>query len=1050
MSLVVIPSGNIPVSQSDSNISLYEHQEKATAKLSSWSKTATENPAGLLVLPTGGGKTLTATYWLMQNVLSKGKKILWIAHRYSLLEQAYHSFELVCCRNISTGGKSSYSYRIISGKHNSAYSIRPDDDILISSKASLSVNKPAFRDWLEKNRDNFYFIIDEAHHAPAKGYRDLIRDMRQYGGRFFMLGLTATPFRTAEEEQGWMKKVFPDDILFRTSISELTSKGILSKAMFDRIPTNIDMQKWFERNNAEAVYNRIIRESKFDLDGAGKDAKLAASLIAENHERNMLIVETYKKDSSKYGKTLVFALNRAMAKLLYDYFKAANVRANYVISGREDGQDNETIIKDFKADKLDVLINVNIVTEGVDVPNVKTVFLTRPTKSKILMTQMIGRGLRGQKVGGTEVTYIIDFLDKWRDELVAWVIPEKLYEDEKDIGFTLPPPENFQSDKELSDWEILHTISEGKLAEFIQLANSKFDLSLFEQFSLIERVPLGYYYFDYEVTSDDGEGETKTCNVMVYDCMKAKFDELIDWLNNRHDEKFFNIEAMADEIDEKFFGEREELLGYSKENICDLLRFYSQKKGESPQFVEFAKRVEYDVSALAQHVADATYIEDEWNRSDGKWKNFFGEQNKMAFITSITAEVAKSAGLLKKSTNTLTAKEIQTAEKVPLDVLVTRNPDIYEKIRDTVYESALENGEYVDSQSGRRSKSRLDFEIGYKTPLNAGGKTEPANLRLVYMGASQYLPNTTLEDMPLSDIEHKDPAQYKRICDAVYRHYQFRNGDYYDERNNQRSDNRFDFEIGYKTPFNAGGKTMLANLYLVYNKSTYVTPPLIITAPDKTSSNTIQDTNLTWRLDDDGTLTISGTGDMDNYYDNKSPWYAQRDLIQKVVISAGIQSVGADAFCSCGNLKTISIPASVEIIESFAFAFCSNLESVEILGSLDEIATGAFKCCYSLREVKIHGTVTTISDGYSGHGAFQSCKKLANVNQILKDSIKKIGNYSFRYCESLQSVTIPPSVTDIGIQIFNGCKNLKEIRYKSGLRSAEKLGDGNSAKIIPY
>ena len=115
MNLEVIPSGNIPVVQGDSNIALYKHQTAACTKLVNWNNTATGNPAGLLVLPTGGGKTLTATYWLMQNILSHGKKILWIAHRYSLLEQAYHSFELVCCRNISMGGKSSYSYRIISG-----------------------------------------------------------------------------------------------------------------------------------------------------------------------------------------------------------------------------------------------------------------------------------------------------------------------------------------------------------------------------------------------------------------------------------------------------------------------------------------------------------------------------------------------------------------------------------------------------------------------------------------------------------------------------------------------------------------------------------------------------------------------------------------------------------------------------------------------------------------------------------------------------------------------------------------------------------------------
>ena len=1121
MNLNVVPSGTIPVAQRDSNIILYDHQKDASKKLSYWNANATGDPAGLLVLPTGGGKTLTATYWLMQNVLSKGKKILWIAHRYSLLEQAYHSFELVCCRNISIGGESSYSYRIISGIHTSAYSVRPDDDILIASKASLSVKKSAFRAWLEKNRDNFYFIIDEAHHAPAKGYRDLIRDMRQYGGRFFMLGLTATPFRTAEEEKGWMKKVFPDDILYRTSISDLTVKGILSKAKFDRIPTNIDMQKWFERNNAEAVYNRIIRERKFDLDGAGKDAKLAASLIAENHERNILIVGTYKKASSKYGKTLVFALNRAMAKLLYEYFKKAGVRANYVISGRDDGQDNEAIIKDFKADKFDVLINVNIVTEGVDVPNVKTVFLTRPTKSKILMTQMIGRGLRGQKVGGTEVTYIVDFLDKWRDELVAWVIPEKLYEEEKDIGFTLPllvitstSDEYVPSEKELSDWEILHTISEGKLAEFIQRANSKFDISLFEQFSLIERVPLGYYYFDYEFMGDDGEGEVKTCSVMVYDCMKAKFDELIDWLNNRPNEKFFDIEAMANEIDEKFFGEREKLLGYSKENICDLLRFYSQKKDESPQFVEFAKRAEYDVSTLVQYVTDASYIEKEWNRPDGKWKNFFGEQNKLAFLAAITAEVAKSVGLLKKPTNALTDEEIQTAQDEPLDVLITQHSGIYEKIRDAVYENARENGEYVDSQSGHRGKSRLDFAIGYKVPLSAGGKTVPNNLQLVYMGNSMPPNGDALENMSLRDIEHQAPAQYKRICYAVYRYYQFCNGDYYDEVNGRRSDNRLDFEVDYKVPLSAGGKTVLDNLHLVYKKSPLPPPPppvvnfkmvedllndlakstngqekgsfreRILKALPKLKEEAQQSrdadamekvgiyyrrideheeadrcyslarairngtpipgTNLTWRLDDDGTLTISGKGDMShNYYQTKNPWRNKKDSIQKVVIEPGVTSIGDMAFADCGNLTEVKIPGSVKKIGGRAFQYCGRLTKVTLPDSVTEIDDTAFLYCTWLNTITFPSRLEKI-----GFNAFRGCYRLANVN--LPDGLKSIDISAFSKCTSLTEITIPPSVTDIGDRIFSECKILQTIRYKRGLKGAEKLREVNNARLVAY
>lgn len=724
---------------SHGNINPYAHQTAAMTKLSKWSASSTVDRAGLLVLPTGGGKTLTATYWLMKNVLSRGKKVLWIAHRYSLLEQAHAAFELVCDKP--------YRYRIISGIHDSAHSIRPDDDILIASKASLSVKKKAFRTWLESNRDNFYFVIDEAHHAPAKGYRDLIADMRKYGGKFFMLGLTATPFRTSDDEKGWMKKVFPDDILYRISIADLVSRGILSKPIFERIDTDIDMRKLFTDAHIEEIYNRIIRDSKFDLDGAGADAKIAAALIAENHERNMLIVSQYVANAGKYGKTLVFALNQAMAELLYKYFKAAGVRVGCVISNYG-AFANEQTIDDFKSDRLDVLVNVNIVTEGVDVPNVQTVFLTRPTKSKILMTQMIGRGLRGQKVGGTEETYIVDFLDKWLDDLVAWVIPEKLYDEEKDIG-SEPSTQTFQyvddeelDEDELSAWEILRTVSEAMLDEFIRAASVDFDKEIFKPFPFVERIPVGYYQFDYEVFDEDEDGEVKTCNVMVYDCMKPAFDDLMNWLANRPEKNFPDILSTADEIDKTFFGEREKLLGYSKENIFDILRFYNHTEGaELPKWTEFTKRNEYDVAALARHIiankldrrAEAAYKNSAWDSADGKWRNFFGEQNKLAFIAAVDAEVERilNPDDFTKPTNELTDDERKAAENLLWKDLRDEKPAIYGKIRDIVYDNFKDGDEYFD-QLGRRSKSRLDFDIKYITPLTEGGKTLPENLRLVF------------------------------------------------------------------------------------------------------------------------------------------------------------------------------------------------------------------------------------------------------------------------------------------------------------------------------
>ena len=89
-------------------------------------------------------------------------------------------------------------------------------------------------------------------------------------------------------------------------------------------------------------------------------------------------------------------------------------------------EENEKKINAYRVGDLQVLINVNILTEGVDLPKTQTVFLTRPTVSTILMTQMIGRALRGTAAGGTANAYIVSFIDAW-DEHIAWVNPCLLY-----------------------------------------------------------------------------------------------------------------------------------------------------------------------------------------------------------------------------------------------------------------------------------------------------------------------------------------------------------------------------------------------------------------------------------------------------------------------------------------------------------------------------------------------------------------------------------------------------------------------------------------------
>ena len=154
--------------------------------------------------------------------------------------------------------------------------------------------------------------------------------------------------------------------------------------------------------------------------------------IAENTRRNHLIAQTYCRNRKKYGKCIVFAVDKVQAVALKGQFEEQGVKAETVISpnGRSTqlvlkDKDNVRKINEFKKGNLDVLINVMILTEGADFPKAHTVFLTRPTVSKILMTQMVGRALRGPDAGGTVDAYIVSFIDDWQCK-IAWESPTQL------------------------------------------------------------------------------------------------------------------------------------------------------------------------------------------------------------------------------------------------------------------------------------------------------------------------------------------------------------------------------------------------------------------------------------------------------------------------------------------------------------------------------------------------------------------------------------------------------------------------------------------------
>ena len=210
--------------------------------------------------------------------------------------------------------------------------------------------------------------------------------------------------------------------------------------------------------------------------------------------------------------------------------------------------------------------------------------------------------------------------------------------------------------------------------------------------------------------------------------------------------------------------------------------------------------------------------------------------------------------------------------------------------------------------------------------------------------------------------------------------------------------------------------------------------------------------NLTWVLTGDGTLTISGSGEMENYTDSSvAPWYSNRTKILSAVVEPGVESVGNYAFYACLKLASVSLPGGVKSIGESAFQDCAKLTAVEIPEGVTSIDYQTFYGCSSLTSVTIPDSVTSIGgdafrdcDGLTsvtipegvtsiGGGAFEDCSNLINVT--IPKGVTKIGIYAFYACSSLTSVTIPEGVTDIGDATFMYCSNLTDVTIPGSVTS---------------
>ena len=177
--------------------------------------------------------------------------------------------------------------------------------------------------------------------------------------------------------------------------------------------------------------------------------------------------------------------------------------------------------------------------------------------------------------------------------------------------------------------------------------------------------------------------------------------------------------------------------------------------------------------------------------------------------------------------------------------------------------------------------------------------------------------------------------------------------------------------------------------------------------------------NLTWTLDDEGTLTISGTGRMDSYSNSTQPWYGLD--FDEVVVEFGVTSIGNHAFSDLENLEEVYLPESITHIGRYAFNECTSLEEIDLPNSLEYISEYAFTRS-GLEYIEIPNSVTTLQSS-----VLEYCYSLEIAT--LPGNLKEVPFALFRGCSSLEAVVLPASVKEIKREAFRGCDALWAIYY---------------------
>ena len=182
------------------------------------------------------------------------------------------------------------------------------------------------------------------------------------------------------------------------------------------------------------------------------------------------------------------------------------------------------------------------------------------------------------------------------------------------------------------------------------------------------------------------------------------------------------------------------------------------------------------------------------------------------------------------------------------------------------------------------------------------------------------------------------------------------------------------------------------------------------------------DDKLTWTLTSNGTLTISGEGEMKDYADGE--WEDRKSEIKKIVIESGVTEIGCSAFTDCTSLTDVVIPDSVTCIDNSAFLRCTNLSEISLPDSVIRLGSGVFEDCTNLKSVRLPQNLTSIPYRF-----FFGCSRLKSIS--LPDSVTQIGEAAFGFCDLqeqvVQEIVSSDNITHIDARAFIGNGNIHTV-----------------------